>query len=504
MVVYVCPARSKRLTGGHYSLRNVYNNRGNYSSFEGKLGSQKKEYEGNLSESQKYTDAYSALMGLKGEMNEYIVNNKLKGFMELNDFGLTDKQNEYFNGKINDLVQKYGKYLMGGAGGATGEIYQGLFDPNNPLLGNILAAAQKYNVGATQGEYGNLYGNELEMVKRNLEHRYGGTYDELSGKFFSGSDKDRNAFMQMVQGIQGLSSMFPGLDPGYMFGSDKILESLKPLVTGDVVQAYAGKSKVNGTDPMSLLNNYIVDLSSQGKAGIFEADKTSVSDISSKIGAGSATKDEIKSMQDTLQRYGYDLGKSGVDGNLGPKTKAALKQFQDDVSSGKLTLDTLPDSITKATTSIDGLTTAANAFVSWINRNIIGNPGTTGPTGTTTGVTGQDAGSGAGPGSGAGEGCYRHDLFGWRCDELSSFGFRGKGGKCCCIFRLAQHECKQCSVECQYIRAKAREPQVPNGRWRRAGYARSSEGERRHHQWPGTHAHRRGWPGSDHSPERKT
>jgi|GEM_PF-3243298 len=387
-------------------MQNVYNNRGNYKSYEDKLSSQEKEYEGNYAEADKYMGMYDQLGSLQSQIKDAQAQNKLNGVDSdsLNDFGLTDDQTDKFNKIIYDLGQK-NPYLSGGMDNPRA-IMDGLLGEGSPLLGQVLAEAQKYNLSATQGteqyyntqgEYGNLYGNELDMIQRNLEHRYGGTYQELSGKFFTGSNSDRNAFVKMLQGINALGDTFSGLDDGFKFTGDKIVESLKPFVTGDVVQAFAGRTKVNGTDPLSLLNNYIIDLAGQGKSGIFEADKASVTDVSGKISGGTATKDEVKSMQGTLSRYGY-LPESGIDGLNGPKTQAALKKFQDDISSGKLTLDTLPDSVTKATGSIDGMTTAASAFVSWINGNLGG--GSTNPGGNTSGVTGHDAGAGAGPGTG--------------------------------------------------------------------------------------------------------
>jgi peptidoglycan hydrolase-like protein with peptidoglycan-binding domain len=147
---------------------------------------------------------------------------------------------------------------------------------------------------------------------------------------------------------------------------------------------------------MSLLNHYLVDLAGQGKSGIFEADQASVTDISQKIKGGTASKDEVKSMQSTLSRYGY-LDESGVDGLNGPKTKAALKKFQEDIETGALTIDTLPESVTNAKSSIDGLSSAASQFASWVASQVPGSTVTPGTPGTAgTGVYEGSGGSGGG------------------------------------------------------------------------------------------------------------
>ena len=399
-------------------MQNVYNNRNNGAGakFETKLSEQEQKSKDDIAEADKYTEAATALQNWGQGVRDAQTKNRISG-VKGNDFGVTDEQNTAFNQQLVDLYQKYGSYFGAANPYSSGnyrEYYEGILGYGSPMVSGIIGKAQAHNLSAqqneeqyyqTQSEYGNLYGNELAMIQRNLEKRYGGTYGELSGKFFSGTNEDRNAFMKMVQGIESLGKMFPGLEESFKFGGDQLIESLKPFITGDVVQSFAGRKKVSGSDPMSLLNNYLVDLSEQGISGAFEADKSSVKDISSKVTGGTATKDEVKTMQETLQKYGYDLGKSGADGIAGAKTKAAMQQFQEDIDSGKLTLDTLPDSVTNATSSIDGLSSAAQSFAEWVTTNIAGaNPTTGGMPGTPgtagTGVYGDTSGSGSGGSSG--------------------------------------------------------------------------------------------------------
>lgn len=40
----------------------------------------------------------------------------------------------------------------------------------------------------------------------------------------------------------------------------------------------------------------------------------------------------VKEIQQVLNRMGYGLGSAGVDGKFGPKTEAAVRQFQSDMN----------------------------------------------------------------------------------------------------------------------------------------------------------------------------
>lgn len=110
-----------------------------------------------------------------------------------------------------------------------------------------------------------------------------------------------------------------------------------------------------------------MDKAAGGAESRFEAGKTVVSDTSSKINAGKATEEETRIMQGVLQKYGYDLGKTGIDGIAGSKTKAAMAQFAEDVESGKLALENFPQSTEEARM-------AASDFANWLHGIIRGNP----------------------------------------------------------------------------------------------------------------------------------
>ncbi|MBO0349725.1 peptidoglycan-binding protein [Phormidium pseudopriestleyi FRX01] len=42
--------------------------------------------------------------------------------------------------------------------------------------------------------------------------------------------------------------------------------------------------------------------------------------------------EDVKEIQQILLNMGYDLGEMGVDGKFGPKTEAAVKNFQGDIN----------------------------------------------------------------------------------------------------------------------------------------------------------------------------
>ncbi len=100
------------------------------------------------------------------------------------------------------------------------------------------------------------------------------------------------------------------------------------FVLGIVVLALAGCSTTKGAS----LENRVQVL--EGKVGALEADVTSssstVSGMEISKTSGSTTVDTMtkKQIQEALKNAGYYDG--NVDGKIGPKTKAAIKEFQAD------------------------------------------------------------------------------------------------------------------------------------------------------------------------------
>ncbi len=98
------------------------------------------------------------------------------------------------------------------------------------------------------------------------------------------------------------------------------------FVLGIVVLALAGCSTTKGAS----LENRVQVL--EGKVGALEADVTSssstVSGMEISKTSGSTTVDTMtkKQIQEALKNAGYYDG--NVDGKIGPKTKAAIKEFQ--------------------------------------------------------------------------------------------------------------------------------------------------------------------------------
>ncbi len=85
------------------------------------------------------------------------------------------------------------------------------------------------------------------------------------------------------------------------------------------------------------------------------------SETTGNIGQNSKDTKGVKAIQYALQKLGYDIGSSGVDGKFGPKTKAAVQKFQKDMGFSKKDQDGIVGKNTRAKFKTKGYATGGLA-----------------------------------------------------------------------------------------------------------------------------------------------
>lgn len=347
------------------ALAQVVENREALPQYQQKIAQYAGEKEQRAAQAQQYTDLLAGIYAIQ-RMGEY-----QEAALSLWEGLFAGEETRSLLTSAGIFEEQYGDLFNGDTGAIPKAIAQAMESANQGAAASLKEQTQMENQAAS------TYDLALSAITGNYGGQYRGTLEELSQSAFTGSREDWLSLRAMIADIQALNTAsaqeggYGWLDYTGKMSDDAILESLKQGVTDQVVQAFAGAQLTGGTDIYSRLHDYIVGLNQAGVEGAFYRDKYNLDNTAQAAAQGTASQEQIKTAQQTLEQYGFGVGKSGADGRWGPNTQSAYDAYLGAVQEGSLSAQQFPQ-------ALDEAAGAASEFAAWLRAQVGGDASSVG------------------------------------------------------------------------------------------------------------------------------
>ncbi len=347
------------------ALAQVVENREALPQYQQKIAQYAGEKEQRAAQAQQYTDLLAGIYAIQ-RMGEY-----QEAALSLWEGLFAGEGTRSLLTGAGIFEEQYGDLFNGDTGAIPRAIAQAMERASHGAAASLKEQTQMENQAAS------TYDLALSAITGNYGGQYRGTLEELSQSAFTGSQDDWLSLRAMIADIQALNTAsaqeggYGWLDYAGKMSDDAILEALKQGVTDQVVQAFSGARLTGGTDIYSRLHDYIVGLNQAGVEGAFYRDKYNLDNAAQAAAQGTASQEQIKTAQQTLEQYGFGVGKSGADGKWGPNTQSAYDAYLSAVQDGSLSAQQFPQ-------ALDDAAGAASEFAAWLRAQVGGDASSAG------------------------------------------------------------------------------------------------------------------------------
>lgn len=347
------------------ALAKVVENREALPQYQQKIAQYAGEKAQRAAQAQQYTDLLAEIYNIQG-MGEY-----QEAALSLWEGLFAGEGTRSLLTGAGIFEEQYGDLFNGDTGAIPRAIAQAMERASQGAAASLKEQTQMENQAAS------TYDLALSAITGNYGGQYRGTLEELSQSAFTGSQDDWLSLRAMIADIQALNTAsaqeggYGWLDYAGKMSDDAILEALKQGVTDQVVQAFSGAQLTGGTDIYSRLHDYIVGLNQAGVEGAFYRDKYNLDNTAQAAAQGTASQEQIKTAQQTLEQYGFGVGKSGADGKWGPNTQSAYDAYLSAVQDGSLSAQQFPQ-------ALDDAAGAASEFAAWLRAQAGGDASSAG------------------------------------------------------------------------------------------------------------------------------